>query len=244
MQVVGTSAVVTGAASGLGAATATALARAGAAVVGIDLGPFEARDGITPMVADVTDPRAVAAAVDAAAERAPLRVAVNCAGIATPGRVVGRDGPLDLEVVRRVLDVNVVGTFNVMRLAAAAMAATEPVTGGRGVLVNTSSIAAWDGQAGQAAYSASKGAVAAMTLPVARDLARIHVRCVTIAPGVFRTPMVDGLDDEVIAALAEEVVQPARLGDPTEFAQLVLAAVANDYLNGEVIRLDGALRMR
>lgn len=244
MDVAGTSAVVTGAASGLGAATCAALAQAGARVVGIDVVPFEERGSVESRVADVTDPDAVAAAVAAASAHAPLRVAVNCAGVATPGRLLGRKGPLDLDVVRRVIDVNLIGTLNVMRLAAAAMATNEPVSGGRGVLVNTSSIAAWDGQAGQLAYAASKGAVAAMTLPAARDLAGLHVRCVAIAPGVFATPMVDALDQDVIGALAAEVVEPSRLGHPDEFAQLVLAAVANDYLNGEVIRLDGALRMR
>lgn len=252
MDPTGTAAIVTGAASGLGAATAAALAAAGARVVAIDLPGSDAAtrvgalgDRVEFVPGDVRDEDAIGRAVQVAVDGgAPLRVAVNCAGVATPGRVVGRRGPLDLDAFRRVVDINLVGTFNVLRLAAAAMAdEPEAATGGRGVIVNTASIAAWDGQVGQAAYAASKGAVAALSLPVARDLARHGIRCVALAPGVFHTPMVDGLDDEVIDDLASGVPFPSRLGRPTEFADLVLAVVHNDYLNGTVVRLDGALRM-
>lgn len=245
-------ALVTGAASGLGAATVAGLVADGVAVVGVDLDRDGAAEAVTAhgddvafVAADVRDEAAVAAAVDLAVERfGGLHVAVNCAGVATPGRVLGRRGPHDLEAFRTVIDINVVGSFNVVRLAAAAMARNEPVDGQRGVIVNTSSIAAQDGQAGQAAYAASKGAIASMTLPVARDLAGLGIRCVAIAPGVFATPMVAGLPEEAIEALAADVPNPRRLGHPAEFALLVRQVIANPYLNGEVIRLDGALRMR
>lgn len=252
MELAGTTALVTGAGSGLGAATVRALAAGGASVIGVDLAGEDVEervkglgDGVAFAPADVRDERAVAAAVARAEELAgDLRIVVNCAGVATPGSVVGRRGPHDLALFQRVVDINVVGSFNVLRLAAAAMLDIEPVHGSRGVIVNTASIAAWDGQAGQAAYAASKGAVASMTLPIARDLARHRIRCVAIAPGVFATPMVEGLDDDVIVALEDEVTHPSRLGRPDEFAALVCHVVTNDYLNGEVIRLDGALRMR
>jgi NAD(P)-dependent dehydrogenase (short-subunit alcohol dehydrogenase family) len=245
-------ALVTGAASGLGAATVAGLVADGVAVVGVDLDRDGAAEAVTAhgddvafVAADVRDESAVAAAVDLAVERfGGLHVAVNCAGVATPGRVLGRRGPHDLEAFRTVIDINVVGSFNVVRLAAAAMARNDPEDGQRGVIVNTSSIAAQDGQAGQAAYAASKGAIASMTLPVARDLAGLGIRCVAIAPGVFATPMVAGLPEEAIEALAADVPNPRRLGHPAEFALLVRQVIANPYLNGEVIRLDGALRMR
>lgn len=245
-------ALVTGAASGLGAATVAGLVADGVAVVGLDLDRDGAAEAVAShggdvefVAADVRDESAVAAAVDLAVERfGGLHVAVNCAGVATPGRVLGRRGPHDLDAFRTVIDINVVGSFNVLRLAAAAMADNDPVDGQRGVIVNTSSIAAQDGQAGQAAYAASKGAIASMTLPVARDLAGLGIRCVAIAPGVFATPMVAGLPEEAIEALAADVPNPRRLGHPAEFALLVRQVIANPYLNGEVIRLDGALRMR
>ncbi len=246
----GNVALVTGAASGLGAATVAALVADGTTVVGLDLdrpGAAEAvaAAGATFAGGDVRDADAVAAAVALATQaHGRLDVAVNCAGVATPGRVVGRKGPHDLDAFATVLDINVVGTFNVVRLAAAAMVDNEPDDGQRGVIVNTASIAAMDGQSGQAAYAASKGAIASMTLPVARDLAQFGIRCVAIAPGVFATPMVQGLPPDAIEALAADVPHPARLGAPSEFADLVRHVIANRYLNGEVIRLDGALRMQ
>lgn len=251
MELEGATALVTGAASGLGAATTSRLAAAGVAVVGVDLDGDGVGDRVRALgpsvqfvACDVREGASVGQAVEQARAGDPLRIVVNCAGVATPGRIVGRGGPHDLAAFRRVVDVNLVGTFNVVRLAAAAMADNDPVDGQRGVVVNTASIAAWDGQSGQAAYAASKGGIASLTLPAARDLARHGIRCVAIAPGVFATPMVDGLDAEVIAALEAEVPAPPRLGRPDEFARLVCEIVANDYLNGEVIRLDGALRMR
>ena len=183
------------------------------------------------------------AAVERATSMGPLRVAVNCAGVGTPGRVVGKGGPLPLEQFAKVVTVNLVGTFNVIRLAAAAMAQNDPVDGERGVLVNTASVAAFDGQIGQAAYAASKGGVVGMTLPIARDLAQSLIRCMTIAPGLFDTPMLQGLPEPARQSLAAQVPMPSRLGDPREYAQLAQAIIENPMLNGEVIRLDGALRM-
>ena len=248
MQLAGSVALVTGGASGLGLATATALSEAGAAVLLVDLpssdGEARAAElGGAFAATDVTDPDQVQAAVEQAQAMGPLRVAVNCAGIGTPGRVVGKHGPLPLEQFARVVQVNLVGTFNVIRLAAAAMAATEPVDGERGVLVNTASAAAYDGQIGQAAYSASKGGVVGMTLPVARDLASSLIRVMTIAPGLFDTPMLQGLPEPARQSLAAQVPMPSRLGDPREYAALVRHIVENPMLNGEVIRLDGAIRM-
>jgi NAD(P)-dependent dehydrogenase (short-subunit alcohol dehydrogenase family) len=250
VQLAGAVTLVTGGASGLGLATATALSAAGAAVVLADLpsSPGQrAADGIGGdavfVPTDVTDERSVQAAVDRAGELGPLRVAVSCAGIGTPGRVLGKAGPLPLDAFARVVTVNLVGTFNVIRLAAAAMAATDPVDGERGVLVNTASAAAFDGQIGQAAYSASKGGVVGMTLPVARDLADKQIRVMTIAPGLFDTPMLQGLPEPARQSLAAQVPMPSRLGDPAEFAALVRHICENPMLNGEVIRLDGAIRM-
>jgi NAD(P)-dependent dehydrogenase (short-subunit alcohol dehydrogenase family) len=243
-------ALVTGGASGLGAATARALHAAGATVVAVDLPDADgdalvselgARASFVP--ADVTDGSAVAAAVERAGELGELRVAVSCAGIAPAARVLGRNGPHDLARFEQTVAVNLIGTFNVLRLAAAAMAELEPVGGDRGVIVNTASIAAFDGQVGQIAYSASKGGVVGMTLPAARDLARHQIRVVTIAPGTFDTPMLAGLPDDAREALAEGIPHPHRLGAPAEFGLLVRQLVEHPYLNGEVIRLDGALRM-
>ena len=248
MQLAGTAALVTGGASGLGLATATALARAGAAVVIADLpgssGEVVARSlGGAFAATDVTDEASVQAAVELAGTMGPLRVAVNCAGIGTAGRVLGRNGPLPLEQFARVVTVNLIGTFNVIRLASAAIAQTEPVAGERGVIVNTASAAAFDGQIGQAAYSASKGGVVGMTLPIARDLADKLIRVMTIAPGLFDTPMLQGLPEPARQSLGAQVPMPSRLGDPAEYAALVQHIIENPMLNGEVIRLDGAIRM-
>ena len=250
MQIAGTAALVTGAASGLGAATAAALAGQGALVTGIDLPAAIAAAeqppaGVTLVVADVTSEEQVGAAVRTAADGpAPLRIVVSCAGIAPAARVLGRTGPHDLDLFRTVVMVNLVGTFNVMRLAAEAIAATEADEAGqRGVVVNTASIAAFDGQIGQIAYAASKGGVAAMTLPAARDLAQRGIRVGTIAPGIVDTPMLATVSEEFRAGLAAGVPFPPRLARPDEYAQLVLMVIAHDYLNGETIRMDGALRM-
>jgi NAD(P)-dependent dehydrogenase (short-subunit alcohol dehydrogenase family) len=248
MRIDGSSAIVTGGASGLGLATATDLASAGAHVVIADLpnspGADRAADiGGTFVPVDVTDEVGVQQAVDAASSAAPLRVVVNCAGIGTPGRVLGKSGVLPLEQFSRVVTVNLIGTFNVIRLAVARMVETDPVDGERGVVVNTASVAAFDGQIGQAAYSASKGGVVGMTLPVARDLADKLIRVCTIAPGIMDTPMLAGLPEPARESLGKQVPHPARLGSPKEYAALARHIVENGYLNGEVIRLDGAIRM-
>ncbi|MDP9693069.1 UNVERIFIED_ORG: NAD(P)-dependent dehydrogenase (short-subunit alcohol dehydrogenase family) [Arthrobacter globiformis] len=273
MEIEGSVALITGGASGLGAATARRLFNAGASVVLADLGNSDGAayaDGLNAagpqnladiapghesaapkavfVPADVTSEDQVQAAVDAAVGLGPLRIVVNCAGIATPGKVLGRDGVLPLETFQRVIQINLVGTFNVVRLAAAAMAATEPAVtelGGeeRGVIINTASVAAFDGQIGQPAYAASKGGVAAMTLPLARELARSLIRVVTIAPGIFETPMMAGLPQEAQESLGRQVPHPSRLGRPAEYANLAAHIVENAMLNGETIRLDGAIRM-
>jgi NAD(P)-dependent dehydrogenase (short-subunit alcohol dehydrogenase family) len=248
MRIDGSAAIVTGGASGLGLATATELAKAGAQVVILDL-PSSAGEERAQEIggrfapADVTDEAAVQAAVDTAAELGPLRVVVNCAGIGNPGRVLGKQGVLPLEQFERVVRVNLVGTFNVIRLAVAAMVQHEEVAGERGVIVNTASVAAFDGQIGQAAYSASKGGIVGMTLPIARDLASKMIRVCTIAPGLMDTPLLAGLPEPARESLAKQVPNPARLGDPEEYAALARHIVENGYLNGEVIRLDGAIRM-
>ena len=248
MQLAGSVALVTGGASGLGLATATALTEAGAAVVIVDLpsspGEAAAKElGGVFAPTDVTDEDSVRAAVAQAVALGPLRVAVNCAGIGTPGRVLGKAGPMPLADFARVVTVNLVGTFNVIRLAAEAMAQTDPVDGERGVIINTASIAAYDGQVGQAAYAASKGGVVGMTLPIARDLAQSLIRVVTIAPGLFDTPMLQGLPEPARQSLGAQVPMPSRLGQPREYAALARHICENPMLNGEVIRLDGALRM-
>jgi NAD(P)-dependent dehydrogenase (short-subunit alcohol dehydrogenase family) len=250
MKLDGAVALVTGGASGLGRATAERLAGAGAGVVILDLPGSPGEEVATALggaarfaAGDVTDEASVAAALDVAGELGPLRVAVNCAGIGPAARVLGKKGVFPLELFTKVVQVNLIGTFNVIRLAAERIAATEPVGEERGVIVNTASVAAFEGQIGQAAYSASKGGVAALTLPVARDLAQHLVRVVTIAPGLFRTPMLAGLPQEAQDSLGTQVPHPSRLGDPSEYAALVEHIVANPMLNGEVIRLDGAIRM-
>ncbi len=252
MHIGGTGALVTGGASGLGEATARRLHADGAHVVIADrdeargralaMGLGE-RAGFVP--ADVTDPEAVQAAVDQARDSpVPLRIAVSCAGIGGAGRVVGGKGPHSLERFETVIRVNLIGTFNVLRLAAAAIAENEPTDRGeRGVCVNTASIAAFDGQIGQVAYSASKGAIVSMTLPAARDLAPLGIRVCAIAPGVFDTPLLGNLPQDAIEALGTMAQFPARFGRADEFAALVAHIVENEMLNGEVIRLDGALRM-
>lgn len=241
-------ALVTGGASGLGLATATALAAAGARVVIADLSSSKGADvaaerGFTFVPCDVTVDSDVARAVEAATELGPLRVAVCCAGVATAERAVGREGALPLDRFERVIAINLTGTFAVARLAAAAMAATEPVDGERGVIVTTASVAAFDGQIGQAAYAASKAGVAGMTLPLAREFAQHLVRVVSIAPGIFETPMMAGLPPAAQESLGSQVPHPSRLGRPEEYAALVRHIVENAYLNGETIRLDGAIRM-
>jgi len=243
MQIDGCSALVTGGASGLGLATATALAAAGARVVIVDLPTARdpGLDGVTLATADVTDPSQVQAAIDAAGD---LRIVVNCAGVATPGRTVGKSGPLPLETFEKVVAINLVGTFNVIRLAAARMMQLDPIGEERGVIVNTASVAAFDGQVGQAAYSASKAGVAGMTLPLAREFAPHLIRVMTIAPGIFETPMMAGLPQEAQDSLAAQVPHPSRLGRPDEYAALVRHIVENAMLNGETIRLDGAIRMQ
>lgn len=242
--------LVTGGASGLGEATARALLSTGAAAVLVDLpgsAGAELAAELGPRVvfapADVVDGDQLQAAVDRAVGLGTLRVAVSCAGVATPGRIIGRHGVLPLADFQRVAEVNLLGTFNLLRLAAAAMAGNEPLDGDRGLVVMTASVAAFDGQVGQAAYAASKGGVAALTLPAARDLADRAIRVMTIAPGVMETPMLAGLPAQTRTSLEALVPHPARLGRPSEYAQLVEALVANPLLNGEVIRLDGALRM-
>ncbi|MEL7212160.1 MAG: SDR family NAD(P)-dependent oxidoreductase [Pseudomonadota bacterium] len=243
-------AVITGGASGLGAATARAFRAAGAQVSLLDLDTdqgtaFASEIGAVFIRTDVTDPASVTAALNAAqAQHGPLNVAVNCAGIATGEKTLGRDGPHDLDRFQRTLQINLAGSFNVARLAAERMAQNTPDHDGqRGVIINTASIAAFDGQKGQAAYAASKAGIAGLSLPMARDLASVGVRVMAIAPGIFRTPMLEGLGEEIMDGLAADVTFPKRLGDPAEFANLAKFIVTCPYLNGEVIRLDGALRM-
>ncbi|MDW4497593.1 SDR family NAD(P)-dependent oxidoreductase [Sulfitobacter sp. D35] len=251
MQLDRTSALITGGASGLGEATARHFAAHGAQVTILDR-DAERGAAVAQKIGghfaetDVTDEASVQAAVDFGREKmGRITAAVNCAGIAYAIKTVGKDGPHPLDAFRRTIDVNLVGTFNVARLAAAAMAGNDPEPdGARGVIVNTASIAAFDGQKGQAAYSASKGGVAGMTLPMARDLAQSGIRVMTIAPGIFLTPMLQGLGEEVQKQLAADVPCPPRLGDPAEYGALAGFIVEAGYLNGEVIRIDGALRMR
>jgi NAD(P)-dependent dehydrogenase (short-subunit alcohol dehydrogenase family) len=252
MQIQNNAFIVTGGASGLGGATAQMLAAAGGKVVIADIttdkGEALARElgaAARFVKCDVASEADGRAAVAAALALGPLRGLVNCAGIAPAEKTLGKDGPHRLEVFARTVSVNLIGTFNMLRLAAEAMAKSEPTADGeRGVIVNTASVAAFDGQMGQAAYAASKGGVVGMTLPVARDLARNGIRVVTIAPGLFETPMLLGMPAEVQESLARQVPFPSRLGRPAEYAQLVASILGNLMLNGETIRLDGAIRMQ
>ena len=250
MRLDGQSAIVTGGASGLGAATAQRLAGAGCRVAVLDINgkAVEAsaqRIGGLGVACDVADAASAEAAFAKAREaHGPARVLVNCAGVGVAGRIVGREGPMPLAAFEQVIRINLIGSFNLLRLAAADMGTLDPLEDGeRGVIVNTASIAAFEGQVGQAAYAASKAGVVGMTLPAARELARVGVRVVTIAPGLFHTPMVAGLPAEVQQSLAEGIPFPQRLGMPEEYAALVEHIVANRFINGETIRLDGALRM-
>ncbi|HET8717127.1 MAG TPA: SDR family NAD(P)-dependent oxidoreductase [Nocardioidaceae bacterium] len=249
MQLDSTAAIVTGAASGLGNATAQALAKRGVQVFGLDL-PAAVEEapeleGVSYVPTDVTDEAQVRTAVEqAAAADVPLRTVVNCAGIGPSMRILGKKGVHDLGVYAKVVQVNLVGTFNVLAVAAEQIAATEPDQDGqRGVIVNTASIAAYDGQVGQAAYSSSKGGIVGLTLPAARDLAQYGIRVCAIAPGIVDTPMLATVSEEFRAGLAAGVPFPQRLARPDEYAQLALSILDHDYLNGEVIRMDGALRM-
>ena len=239
--------LVAGGASGLGRATAEAAADGGATVVVLDLPASEERvvrdSTLRFLGADVRDDEAVEAAVAQAADLGELRVCVNCAGVGAPARIARKGVPMPLDQFKRVIDVNLVGTFNVARAAAAAMQRLGPVGGERGVIVNTASIAAFEGQIGQASYAASKAGIVGMTLPIARDLADSLIRCVTIAPGIVDTPLLGELSKEVRASLAASVPHPARLARPDEYAALTMHIIENEMLNGEVIRLDGALRM-
>jgi NAD(P)-dependent dehydrogenase (short-subunit alcohol dehydrogenase family) len=248
MQLGDTSAIVTGGASGLGAATAAALAGRGARVFALDLPASvekaEEVDGVSYVATDVTDPGQVRDAVEQAAASGPLRAVVNCAGIGPSARILGRKGVHDLELFASVVRINLVGSFNVLALAAEQIARTDPDEGGqRGVIVNTASIAAYDGQVGQAAYASSKGGIVGLTLPAARDLAQYGIRVCAIAPGIVETPMLATVSEEVRAGLAANVPFPQRLARPDEYAALALSVIDHDYLNGEVIRMDGALRM-
>jgi NAD(P)-dependent dehydrogenase (short-subunit alcohol dehydrogenase family) len=249
MDVKGQAEIVTGGGSGLGEASARALAAAGAKVAIFDVNEQAAAKvaaeikGIA-IKCDVADAASGVAAVKQAADaHGAARVLVNCAGIGPAKRIVGKDGPMPLEDYERVIRVNLIGTFNMMRLVAAGMQTLEPISGERGVIVSTASVAAFEGQIGQSAYSSSKGGVAALTLPAAREFSQFGIRVLAIAPGIFGTPMLKALPQEAQDSLGASVPFPKRLGEPREFAALVLHIVSNGYLNGEVIRLDGALRM-
>lgn len=251
MDVTGVGTIVTGGASGLGAATAQALAAAGAKVTVLDRdgnGAAAVANAIggLGLACDVADADAVAVALDEArGEHGPCGIAVNCAGIAPAKRIVGRNGPMPLEDFQQVVQVNLIGTFNVMRLAATEMAGRAPNSDGeRGVIVNTASIAAFEGQVGQSAYAASKGAVAALTLPAAREFASIGVRVLAVAPGLFATPLLLNMPEDVQDSLAATLPFPKRFGKPEEFAALVMHMIGNPVMNGEVVRLDSALRMQ
>ncbi|GAB3680716.1 3-hydroxyacyl-CoA dehydrogenase [Saccharopolyspora tripterygii] len=250
MDIKGAVALVTGGASGLGLATVKELHGQGAKVVIVDLPSSQGEavakelgDGVVFAGADVTDEEQVTAALDAAEALGQLRIAVNCAGIGNAAKTVGKQGAFPLADFTKVININLIGTFNVLRLAAERISKTEPVGEERGVIVNTASVAAFDGQVGQAAYSASKGGIVGMTLPIARDLANLKIRVSTIAPGLFHTPLFSTLPEEAIDSLGAQVPHPSRLGDPTEYGSLVRHIVENPMLNGETIRLDGAIRM-
>ncbi|MEZ0342326.1 3-hydroxyacyl-CoA dehydrogenase [Mycobacterium sp. pV006] len=247
MEIKDAAAVVTGGASGLGLATTKRLLDRGASVVVIDLKGEDVVKELGPRAkfveANVVDPEQVSVALDAAEEFGPLRINVNCAGIGNAAKTLSKDGPFPLDGFTKVIQVNLIGTFNVLRLSAERIAKTEPINGERGVIINTASVAAFEGQIGQAAYSASKGGVVGMTLPIARDLSRELIRVCTIAPGLFKTPLLGSLPQEAQDSLGKQVPHPARLGDPDEYGALATHIVENPMLNGEVIRLDGAIRM-
>jgi NAD(P)-dependent dehydrogenase (short-subunit alcohol dehydrogenase family) len=240
-------AVVTGGASGLGLATTKRLLDAGAQVVVLDIRGKDAVDELGDRAVfaetDVTNEAAVTAALDAAEKLGPVRIVINCAGTGNAIKTLSKDGPFPLDLFKKVVEINLIGTFNVIRLGAERIAKTEPINGERGVIVNTASVAAFDGQIGQAAYSASKGGVVGMTLPIARDLSRELIRVVTIAPGLFDTPLLAGLPEPAKESLGKQVPHPSRLGKPDEYGALAVHIVENPMLNGEVIRLDGAIRM-
>jgi NAD(P)-dependent dehydrogenase (short-subunit alcohol dehydrogenase family) len=249
MQLNGVPVIITGGGSGLGAATARAMAAKGAKVACLDVRKENA-DAIAAEVkgislgADVTDEDQVKAALaKAEAAHGIARILVNCAGIGTASRTIGKNGPFPYELFKRTININLIGTFNVIRLFADRLATAEPIGEERGVIINTASVAAFDGQIGQAAYSASKGGVVGMTLPIARDLSSVFIRVNTIAPGIFLTPMLMGLPEEAKKSLGAQVPHPARLGDPSEYAALAVHIAENAMLNGETIRLDGAIRM-
>jgi NAD(P)-dependent dehydrogenase (short-subunit alcohol dehydrogenase family) len=250
MDIKGHTAIITGGGSGLGAATAEALAAAGAKVALLDINFAAAEavakkiDGIAVQCDVTSDDGAQAALEKVKAAYGTGRILVNCAGVGPPRRIVGKDGPMPLADFRRVIEINLIGTFNMMRLAAAEMMKLEPLADNeRGVIVSTASVAAFEGQIGQSAYSSSKGGVASLTLPAAREFAQFGIRVMTIAPGIFTTPMLAALPQDAQDSLGASVPFPKRLGKPREFAELVSFIVRNGYLNGEVIRLDGALRM-
>ena len=250
MNMMGLGAIVTGGGSGLGEASAVRLANAGAKVAIIDMNAaaaerVAARIGGLALPGDVTDEATMIAALEQAqAAHGPCRALVNCAGIGVAKRVVGRDGPMPLAEFTRVIHVNLIGTFNMMRLAGAQMSKAEPLEDGeRGVIISTASVAAFEGQIGQAAYAASKGGITALTLPVAREFAAFGIRVLTIAPGLFHTPLLSALPEEAQKSLGDSIPYPRRLGAPEEFASLVAHMVENRFLNGEVVRLDGALRL-
>lgn len=249
MDITGKTAFVTGGGSGLGAATARALVTAGArvAVFDRDIGKGQAvadEIGGAFFACDISEEASAKQAVAAATEWGAPSALVNCAGIGTAARIVGRDGPMPLEAFERVIRVNLIGTFNMMRLVATVMSTGVPDSDGqRGVIISTASAAAFDGQIGQAAYAASKGGIVSLTLPAAREFARFGIRVLTIAPGLFLTPLIEELPEETQRVLGASIPNPPRLGKPEEFASLVLAMIGNDYLNGEVVRLDGALRL-
>ena len=249
MKIQGCGALVTGGASGLGQAVARMLAEAGAEVTVLDrnaeaAGAMAQEIGGRATAGDVTSEEDVQKAVDTADSGAPLRIVVNCAGIGPPEKMVGRNGPMPLANFETVIRVNLIGSFNVARLATARMMERDPVEdNARGVIVNTASVAAFDGQIGQTAYAASKGGIVGMTLPMARELARSGIRVNTIAPGIFRTPLLASLPEEAQESLGHQVPYPSRLGDPAEYANAVKFLVETQYMNGEVIRLDGAIRM-
>jgi len=250
MKIKNCAAIVTGGASGMGAATAKMLAKQGAKVALLDLNIEAAKLLATEINAialecNVTDEKSVANAIaDAEKKQGAARIIVNCAGIVNGRRLVGKEDPMPLAEFRKVIDINLVGTFNVMRLAASALACAPPIGEERGVIINTASIAAFEGQIGQCAYSASKGGIVSLTLPAARDLAKMAIRVMTIAPGLVETPMIEEISPEAREALIEAVPHPRRLVHPEEFASLVVHIIENPMLNGEVIRLDGALRMQ